>query len=54
MSWRAISAGPWVVEPRRLAARAAAARMAAILGEKVGETVGYVAGGYTRPLFSST
>ena len=39
---------PWVrgrkllvLEPRRLAARAAAARMASLLGEKVGETVGY-------------
>ncbi len=30
-----------VVEPRRLAARAAAHRMAAMLGEEVGETVGY-------------
>ncbi|MFD3704154.1 ATP-dependent RNA helicase [Nocardia sp. NPDC058658] len=30
-----------VAEPRRLAARAAAARMAALLGERVGETVGY-------------
>jgi ATP-dependent helicase HrpB len=30
-----------VLEPRRLAARAAAARMAATLGEGVGETVGY-------------
>jgi ATP-dependent helicase HrpB len=30
-----------VLEPRRLAARAAAARMAAILGEQVGATVGY-------------
>ncbi len=29
-----------VLEPRRLAARAAAARMASTLGEKVGETVG--------------
>jgi ATP-dependent helicase HrpB len=29
-----------VLEPRRLAARAAAARMAAILGEEVGQTVG--------------
>src|SRR5277367_4748517 len=29
-----------VLEPRRLAARAAAARMAADLGEKVGETIG--------------
>ncbi len=30
-----------MLEPRRLAARAAAERMAATLGEKVGETVGY-------------
>ncbi|MFC4124560.1 ATP-dependent RNA helicase [Nocardia rhizosphaerae] len=30
-----------VAEPRRLAARAAAARMADLLGEKVGESVGY-------------
>ncbi|MFY9830903.1 MAG: DEAD/DEAH box helicase, partial [Rhodoplanes sp.] len=30
-----------VLEPRRLAARAAAARMAKTLGENVGETVGY-------------
>jgi ATP-dependent helicase HrpB len=30
-----------VLEPRRLAARAAAARMAATLGEEVGDTVGY-------------
>ena len=30
-----------VLEPRRLAARGAAARMAAMLGEQVGETVGY-------------
>src|SRR5215831_192843 len=30
-----------VLEPRRIAARAAAARMAATLGEEVGETVGY-------------
>lgn len=30
-----------VAEPRRLAARAAAARMASLLGEQVGETVGY-------------
>ncbi|MFF2088660.1 ATP-dependent RNA helicase [Nocardia sp. NPDC058176] len=36
------SAGRVVVaEPRRLAARAAAARMASLLGERVGETVGY-------------
>lgn len=39
---------PWVgdrrivmLEPRRLAARAAAERMAALLGERVGDTVGY-------------
>ncbi len=39
---------PWLnggkiilLEPRRLAARAAAGRMAELLGEKVGETVGY-------------
>ncbi len=30
-----------VLEPRRIAARAAAERMAATLGEKVGDTVGY-------------
>ncbi len=30
-----------ILEPRRLAARAAAGRMAALLGEKIGETVGY-------------
>ena len=30
-----------MLEPRRLAARAAASRMAALLGEPVGETVGY-------------
>jgi len=30
-----------MLEPRRLAARSAAARMAFLLGEKVGETVGY-------------
>ncbi|HKY13537.1 MAG TPA: DEAD/DEAH box helicase, partial [Microthrixaceae bacterium] len=30
-----------VLEPRRLAARAAARRMAALLGEEVGETVGF-------------
>src|SRR4051812_33940316 len=39
---------PWLVgrivvlEPRRLATRAAARRMAALLGEDVGATVGYV------------
>jgi hypothetical protein len=30
-----------LLEPRRLAARAAAGRMASLLGEQVGETVGY-------------
>ena len=30
-----------LLEPRRLAARAAAGRMASLLGEAVGETVGY-------------
>ncbi|MEU4322448.1 ATP-dependent helicase HrpB [Nocardia fluminea] len=34
-----------VAEPRRLAARAAAARMAVLLGERVGETVGYAVRG---------
>ncbi|WP_025274368.1 ATP-dependent helicase HrpB [Haloglycomyces albus] len=37
-----------VAEPRRLAARSAAQRMAAILGEPVGETVGYRIRGETR------
>nr|WP_231492427.1 ATP-dependent helicase HrpB [Glycomyces sp. NRRL B-16210] len=37
-----------VAEPRRLATRAAASRMAAILGEKVGERVGYQIRGDTR------
>lgn len=44
----ALLAAPWradgrivMLEPRRLAARAAAARMAALLGEPVGRTVGY-------------
>ncbi|WP_245721581.1 helicase-related protein [Nocardia crassostreae] len=37
-----------VAEPRRLAARAAAARMAALLGERVGETVGYAVRGDRR------
>ncbi len=43
-----LAAEPWaadkkilVLEPRRLAARAAAARMAKTLGENVGDTVGY-------------
>ena len=43
-----LAAEPWaagkkliVLEPRRLAARAAAARMAATLDERVGETVGF-------------
>ncbi|WP_067697069.1 ATP-dependent RNA helicase [Nocardia jejuensis] len=37
-----------VAEPRRLAARAAAGRMAALLGERVGETVGYSVRGDRR------
>ncbi|WP_067824353.1 ATP-dependent helicase HrpB [Nocardia inohanensis] len=37
-----------VAEPRRLAARAAAARMAALLGEPVGQTVGYSVRGDRR------
>lgn len=44
----ALRDAPWLgggrlvmLEPRRLAARAAAYRMAALLGEEVGETVGY-------------
>ncbi|MGW0250348.1 ATP-dependent helicase HrpB [Nocardia goodfellowii] len=37
-----------VAEPRRLAARAAAARMAALLGEQVGATVGYSVRGDRR------
>ncbi|MBW0111281.1 ATP-dependent helicase HrpB [Pseudonocardia sp. KRD-182] len=37
-----------VAEPRRLAARAAAARMASLLGEPVGETVGYSVRGDSR------
>lgn len=44
----ALLKSPWrgdqkiiLLEPRRLAARAAASRMASLLGEKVGETVGY-------------
>ncbi|MFQ6272498.1 ATP-dependent helicase HrpB [Kutzneria viridogrisea] len=37
-----------VAEPRRLAARAAAARMAHLLGERVGETVGYAVRGDRR------
>src|SRR6185436_5063666 len=37
-----------VAEPRRLATRAAAARMAALMGEPVGETVGYAVRGESR------
>ncbi len=37
-----------VAEPRRLAARAAAGRMATLLGEQVGETVGYSVRGDRR------
>lgn len=43
-----LAAAPWLahktillLEPRRLAARAAAARMASLLGEPIGKTVGY-------------
>ena len=42
-----------VVEPRRVATRAAAARMAAILGERVGETIGD-AGRFERVASSAT
>ena len=35
-----------LLEPRRLAARAAAHRMAVTRGESVGDTVGYILGGY--------
>lgn len=51
----ALLAAPWlagrrivVLEPRRLAARAAARRMAATLGEEVGDTVGYRVRGEAR------
>jgi ATP-dependent helicase HrpB len=37
-----------VLEPRRLAARAAASRMASLLGERVGDTVGWRMRGDTR------
>jgi ATP-dependent helicase HrpB len=37
-----------IAEPRRLAARAAAARMASLLGEPVGRTVGYAVRGERR------
>jgi ATP-dependent helicase HrpB len=37
-----------IAEPRRLAARAAAARMATLLGEELGRTVGYAVRGDTR------
>ena len=37
-----------VAEPRRVAARAAAARMASLLGERVGESVGYTVRGDRR------
>ncbi len=37
-----------VAEPRRLATRAAAARMSALLGERVGGTVGYAVRGESR------
>ncbi|WHI49465.1 hypothetical protein P3339_13390 [Microbulbifer sp. MLAF003] len=38
-----------MLEPRRLAARTAAARMASQLGEKAGETVGYQVRGSAEP-----
>ncbi|GAA1834816.1 ATP-dependent helicase HrpB [Pseudonocardia ailaonensis] len=38
-----------VAEPRRVAARAAAARMAALLGEPVGRSVGYAVRGDAKP-----
>ena len=38
-----------VAEPRRVAVRAAAARMAALLGERVGDRVGYSIRGERRP-----
>jgi ATP-dependent helicase HrpB len=51
----ALMAEPWLggaklvmLEPRRLAARAAASFMASILGEEVGQTVGYRVRGETR------
>ncbi|MEO3747771.1 ATP-dependent helicase HrpB [Plantactinospora sp. B5E13] len=37
-----------IAQPRRVAARAAAARMADLLGERVGDTVGYVVRGERR------
>ncbi|GAA4011741.1 ATP-dependent helicase HrpB [Hymenobacter fastidiosus] len=40
-SWMPPTGRIIVLEPRRLAARAAAARMSSILGEPVGQTVGY-------------
>ncbi len=46
----ALAAAPWlegrcvVLEPRRIAARAAASRMAELLGEPLGQTVGYTTG----------
>lgn len=44
----AVSGRVVVAEPRRLAARAAAGRMAALLGEQVGESVGYSVRGDRR------
>ena len=38
-----------MLEPRRLAARAAAERMAQTLGEEVGKTVGYRVRGDSKP-----
>jgi ATP-dependent helicase HrpB len=39
--WRPASAKIVMLEPRRLAARAAATRMASLIGEAVGQTIGY-------------
>ena len=38
----------WMIEPRRLAARAAAERLAASLGEAVGQRVGFAVRGEQR------
>lgn len=54
---REVDGQVWVLEPRRVAARAAAQRVADELGERVGETVGYAmrldrqAGPRTRVLY---
>lgn len=48
LALRALGGRVLVAEPRRLAARAAAARMASLLGEPVGGTVGYSVRGDSR------